>query len=98
MKDLRSKFSNEGFLIFDNFIKSQEFKQACIEINQNLESIINKTNLKKIGGFLILDDAQRYIDNNNENEWFQFKEKVKNWEYIPTDNWVSRTDLWKKII
>jgi hypothetical protein len=61
--------------------------------------IANKVLQKiKIGGFLILDDAQRYIDNNNENEWFQFKEKVKNWEYIPTDNWVSRTDLWKKII
>ena len=53
MKDLRSKFSNEGFLILDNFIKSQEFKQTCIEINQNLENIINKTNLKKIGGFII---------------------------------------------
>ena len=53
MKNLSSKFSNEGFLIFNNFLKSKEFKKTCIEINQNLESIINKINLKKIGGFLI---------------------------------------------
>ena len=53
----------------------------------------------KPGGFLILDDAQRYIDNPKyDNEWLSFLEKVKNWKYIRTDNWVSRTDLWQKII
>lgn len=53
----------------------------------------------KRGGFLILDDAQRYIDNPKyDNEWLSFLEKVKNWKYIRTDNWVSRTDLWQKII
>jgi len=53
MDDLSSKFSNQGFLIFNNFLKSKEFSKTCVEINKNIEKIINKTNLEKIGGFLI---------------------------------------------
>ena len=87
----------------DDYINSLDnYKDNSIDFilidGKSRGKIANKVLRKiKTGGFLILDDAQRYIDN-NENEWFQFKEKVKNWQYIPTDNWVSRTDLWKKII
>lgn len=53
MNNLSNKFFKDGFLIFNNFLKSEKFKKTCTEINQDLENILYKTNLKKIGGFLM---------------------------------------------